>query len=200
MNLTVQAKFLRVLQDKTFERLGGLTPIKTNARFIVATNKDLLELVKEGKFREDLYFRVNVFPIIIPPLRERKEAIFKIAEYIINKLSQKMGKEPLKLSKKSKEILKNYPWPGNIRELENILERNLILAKGKELNIELEFIDIKRVYGDKEISGSLKEIEKKAILEALKKAGGNKKKAAELLGISLRTLYYKIKEYNLEAL
>jgi len=200
MNLTIQAKFLRVLQDKTFERLGGLTPIKTNARFIVATNKDLLELVKQGKFREDLYFRINVFPIVIPPLRERKEAILKIAEYIINKLSQKMGKEPLKLSKKSKEILKNYPWPGNIRELENILERNLILAKGKELDIELEFIDIKRVYEDKEISGSLKEMEKKAILEALKKTGGNKKKAAELLGISLRTLYYKIKEYNLEAL
>uniref|UniRef100_A0A7V5XHA3 Sigma-54-dependent Fis family transcriptional regulator n=1 Tax=Thermodesulfobacterium geofontis TaxID=1295609 RepID=A0A7V5XHA3_9BACT len=198
MNLTVQAKFLRVLQDKTFERLGGLTPIKTNARFIVATNKELLELVKQGKFREDLYFRINVFPIIIPPLRERKETIFRIAEYIINKLSQKLGREPLKLSKKSKEILKNYPWPGNIRELENILERNLILAKGQELDIEVEFIDIKRVYEDKEISGSLKEIEKKAILEALRKTGGNKKKAAELLGISLRTLYHKIKEYNLE--
>ncbi len=198
MNPTVQAKFLRVLQDKTFERLGGLTSIKTNARFVVATNKDLLELVRQGKFREDLYFRVNVFPIYIPPLRERKEAIFKIAEYIINKLSEKIGKDPLKLSKNSKEILKKYPWPGNIRELENVLERSFILAKGEELELELGFFEKDKIIQDKEEPKNLKELEKRAILEALKKTGGNKKKAAELLGISLRTLYYKIKEYNLK--
>ncbi|PMP94029.1 MAG: sigma-54-dependent Fis family transcriptional regulator, partial [Thermodesulfobacterium geofontis] len=198
MSPSVQAKFLRVLQDKTFERLGGLTPTKTNARFVVATNRDLLELVKQGKFREDLYFRINVFPINIPPLRERKEAVFKIAEYFINKLSQKLGREPLKLSKKSKEILKNYSWPGNIRELENILERSFILAKGKELNIEIEIFDRGKILKNEEKSESLRELEKRAILEALRKTGGNKKKAAELLGISLRTIYYKIKEYNLE--
>ena len=198
MNPTVQAKFLRVLQDKTFERLGGLTSIKTNARFVVATNKDLLELVRQGKFREDLYFRVNVFPIYIPPLRERKEAIFKIAEYIINKLSEKIGKDPLKLSKNFKEILKKYPWPGNIRELENVLERSFILAKGEELELEPGFFEKDKILQDKEEPKNLKELEKRAILEALKKTGGNKKKAAELLGISLRTLYYKIKEYNLK--
>ncbi|MBO8143334.1 MAG: sigma-54-dependent Fis family transcriptional regulator [Thermodesulfobacterium sp.] len=198
MNPTVQAKFLRVLQDKTFERLGGLTSIKTNARFVVATNKDLLELVRQGKFREDLYFRVNVFPIYIPPLRERKEAIFKIAEYIINKLSEKIGKDPLKLSKNSKEILKKYPWPGNIRELENVLERSFILAKGEELELESGFFEKDKILQDKEEPKNLKELEKRAILEVLKKTGGNKKKAAELLGISLRTLYYKIKEYNLK--
>jgi len=198
MSQTVQAKFLRVLQDKTFERLGGLTTIKTNARFIVATNKDLLKLVRQGKFREDLYFRVNVFPIYIPPLRERKEAILKIADYIINKLSKKIGKDPLKLSKNSKEILKNYSWPGNIRELENVLERGFILAKGEELELEPEFFEKDKVFQEKKEPENLKELEKKAILEALKKTGGNKKKAAELLGISLRTLYYKIKEYNLK--
>ncbi|HEA83959.1 MAG TPA: sigma-54-dependent Fis family transcriptional regulator [Thermodesulfobacterium geofontis] len=198
MNPTVQAKFLRVLQDKTFERLGGLTSIKTNARFVVATNKDLLELVRQGKFREDLYFRVNVFPIYIPPLRERKEAIFKIAEYIINKLSEKIGKDSLKLSKNSKEILKKYPWPGNIRELENVLERSFILAKGEELELESGFFEKDKIFQDKEEPKNLKELEKRAILEVLKKTGGNKKKAAELLGISLRTLYYKIKEYNLK--
>ncbi|MDF2953360.1 MAG: DNA-binding transcriptional response regulator [Thermodesulfobacterium sp.] len=198
MNPTVQAKFLKVLQDKTFERLGGLTSIKTNARFVVATNKDLLELVRQGKFREDLYFRVNVFPIYVPPLRERKEAIFKIADYIINKLSKKIGKDPLKLSKNSKEILKKYPWPGNIRELENVLERSFILAKGEELELEPGFFEKDKIIQDKEEPKNLKELEKRAILEALKKTGGNKKKAAELLGISLRTLYYKIKEYNLK--
>ena len=198
MSQTVQAKFLRVLQDKTFERLGGLTTIKTNARFVVATNKDLLKLVRQGKFREDLYFRVNVFPIYIPPLRERKEAILKIADYIINKLSKKIGKDPLKLSKNSKEILKNYSWPGNIRELENVLERGFILAKGEELELEPEFFEKDKVFQEKKEPENLKELEKRAILEALKKTRGNKKKAAELLGISLRTLYYKIKEYNLK--
>ena len=198
MSQTVQAKFLRVLQDKTFERLGGLTTIKTNARFVVATNKDLLKLVRQGKFREDLYFRVNVFPIYIPPLRERKEAILKIADYIINKLSKKIGKDPLKLSKNSKEILKNYSWPGNIRELENVLERGFILAKGEELELEPEFFEKDKVFQEKKEPENLKELEKRAILEVLKKTGGNKKRAAELLGISLRTLYYKIKEYNLK--
>jgi DNA-binding NtrC family response regulator len=199
MNPSVQAKFLRVLQDRTFERLGGLTQIKTNARFIVATNKNLLELVKEGKFREDLYFRINVFPIHIPPLRERKEVLFKIADYIIKKLSQKLGKEPLKLSKRAQKILESYPFPGNIRELENVLERSFILAKGKEMEIEIENFDKKFVLEEKH-SENLKSLEKKAILEALKKTGGNKKKAAELLGISLRTLYNKIKEYGLKNL
>jgi len=187
----VQVKFLKVLQDKSFERLGGLEIIKTNARFITATNKDLKLMVKEGKFREDLYFRLNVFPITIPPLRQRRNHIQKIAEYLTDKISRRLGKEAKKLSKASLEILLTYSFPGNIRELENMLERGIILSKGQEIEIKIdETVDYE---GD-----DLKAIEKKAIIEAIKKTGGNKKQASELLGISLRKLYYKIKEYGIE--
>jgi DNA-binding NtrC family response regulator len=187
----VQVKFLKVLQDKSFERLGGLEIIKTNARFITATNKDLKLMVKEGKFREDLYFRLNVFPVTIPPLRQRRNHIQKIAEYLTDKISRRLGKEAKKLSKASLEILLTYSFPGNIRELENMLERGIILSKGQEIEIKIdETVDYE---GD-----DLKAIEKKAIIEAIKKTGGNKKQASELLGISLRKLYYKIKEYRIE--
>ncbi|HOA82922.1 MAG TPA: sigma-54 dependent transcriptional regulator [Thermodesulfovibrio thiophilus] len=188
---SIQAKFLRVLQDKSFERVGGLETIKTNARFITATNRDLKQMVKEGKFREDLYFRLNVFPIFIPPLRDRKHYIPKIAEYLVETISRKVGREDKKLSKNSLEILKTYSFPGNIRELENMLERAIILAKDDKIEIKVD--------STLELEGNdLRAIEKKAIVDALKKTNGNKKKASELLRISLRTLYYKIKEYNLE--
>lgn len=188
---SIQAKFLRVLQDKSFERVGGLETIKTNARFITATNRDLKQMVKEGKFREDLYFRLNVFPIFIPPLRDRKHYIPKIAEYLVETISRKVGREDKKLNKNSLEILKTYSFPGNIRELENMLERAIILAKDDEIEIKVD--------STLELEGNdLRAIEKKAIVDALKKTNGNKKKASELLRISLRTLYYKIKEYNLE--
>lgn len=187
----VQVKFLKVLQDKSFERLGGLDVIKTNARFITATNKDLKLLVKEGGFREDLYFRLNVFPVTIPALRQRRNHIQKIAEYLMDKICLRLGKEVKKLSKASLEILLTYSFPGNIRELENMLERGIILSKGQEIEIKIdETVDYEK--------DDLKAIEKKAIIEAIKKTGGNKKQASELLGISLRKLYYKIKEYGIE--
>jgi len=205
MNLTVQAKFLTFLQNKTFERLGGLAPIKANVRFITATNQDLVKLVKEGKFREDLFFRINVFPIEIKPLRERKEAILKIAEYIIQKLAQRLQKDPLPLSQRLKEFLLNYPFPGNIRELENLLERAFVMATGKEIDLDQPVIPLNITHKplvEKDMSSKevidLRSLEKNAIIEALKKTKGNKKEAAKLLGISLRTLYYKIKEYNLK--
>lgn len=186
----VQTKFLKVLQDKSFERLGGLEVIKTNARFIAATNKDLKQMVREGKFREDLYFRLNVFPITIPPLRERRQHIVRIAEYLIERISAKLGKPAKKLSKDSMETIINYQFPGNIRELENILERSIIMSNSEEIEVKIE-----EIFTENE---DLKSIEKKAIIEALKKTGGNKKQASQLLGISLRTLYYKIKEFGLE--
>lgn len=190
LNASAQTKFLRVLQDKSFERLGGLEVIKTNARFIAATNKDLKKMVRENKFREDLYYRLNVFPITIPPLRERRQHIVRIAEYLIEKISAKLKKPAKKLSKESIETIINYQFPGNIRELENILERSIIVSNTDEIEVKIE-----KIFPDNE---DLKSIEKKAIIETLKKTGGNKKQAAQLLGISLRTLYYKIKEFGLE--
>lgn len=190
LTLSVQAKFLKVLQDKSFERLGGLENIKTNARFITATNRDLKQMVKNGKFREDLYFRLNVFPITIPPLRQRRKEIIKIAEYLLSKICERLGKEIKKFSHASLDILNSYHFPGNIRELENMIERALILSEGKEIQIKIETDEIYE-------GEDLKTMEKKAILEALQKTRGNKREAAKLLGISLRNLYYKIKEFNI---
>lgn len=192
LTLSVQAKFLRVLQDKTFERLGGLNSIKTNARFITATNRDLKKMIREGKFKEDLYFRLNVFPITIFPLRLRRDAIFKIAEYLIEKASLRLGKGKKKLSHSSKKIIETYDFPGNIRELESMIERAVILSENEEIELKPET----GIYSEKK--EDLKTIEKKAIVEALKRTNGNKKLAASILGISLRALYYKIKEYGLE--
>lgn len=191
LTLSVQAKFLKVLQDKTFERLGGLQSIKADVRFIAATNRDLKLMVKEGKFRQDLYFRLNVFPVYIKPLRERREHILKIADFLIKKLSTKLGKDVKSLSESSKKFIKSYSFPGNIRELENLLERAIILSNSETIEIRSE-----ENFSDE--ADDLKTIEKKAIVDALNKAEGNKKKAAEILGISLRTLYYKIKEYGLK--
>ncbi len=194
MSLGMQAKFLKVLQERTFERLGGLKTIKTNARFITATNKDLKKLVKEGLFREDLYFRISVFPVYILPLRERGEAILKIAEFLIQKICKRLNKNVPELSKKAKKLILDYSWPGNIRELENVLERSLILCQEEKLEVELYSEETNKDFSDV----NLKSLEKQAIISALKKTKGDKKKASKILGISLRTLYNKIKEYDLK--
>ncbi|MFN4132028.1 MAG: sigma-54-dependent transcriptional regulator [Caldimicrobium sp.] len=199
MPLTIQAKFLRVLQDKSFERLGGLETLKTTARFITATNKNLHQLVKKGTFREDLYYRINVLSFYIPPLRERKEALPKIIHFILQKKAKTLGKELKPLSERALYQLLNYSFPGNIRELENILERALLLSKGDYIEVSLE----PHLSQDSTISQDLKNLnlrewEKKLILKALEDSKGNKPEAAKKLGISLRTLYNKLKEFNLE--
>lgn len=197
MSPTLQAKFLRVLQDKTFERLGSLSTIKTKARVIAATNKNLKRLVEEKRFREDLYYRLNVFPIDIPPLRDRKRHLPDIANYLVKVISLRLGKEIKPIDAADMERLINYEWPGNIRELENIIERGIIVSKGDRLIIpDLTPLRIEDGY-TKKIEGDLKTIEKIAIENALAKTGGNRKKAAENLGISLRALQYKIKEYGI---
>lgn len=197
MSPTLQAKFLRVLQDKTFERLGSLSTIKTKARVIAATNRNLKRLVEEKRFREDLYYRLNVFPIDIPPLRDRKRHLPDIANYLVKVISLRLGKEIKPIDAADMERLINYEWPGNIRELENIIERGIIVSKGDRLIIpDLTPLRIEDGY-TKKIEGDLKTIEKIAIENALAKTGGNRKKAAENLGISLRALQYKIKEYGI---
>jgi len=194
---TLQAKLLRVLQEKVVYHLGGTTPIPVDVRIIAATNKDLKQLVREKKFREDLYFRLAVFPIQLPPLRERRQDIPLLVE---NYLARRGASA--KVSPEAMELLMGYDYPGNVRELENILERALILSGGKDILPEhlpeLEEIpsgeDILPVPGET----TLAELEKKMLLAALEKAGGNKSKAARLLGITRRMLYTRLKKYGIE--
>ncbi len=196
MSLTLQSKFLRVLQDKVFERLGSLNTIKTNARIIAATNKDLKTEIKEKKFREDLYYRLNVFPINIPPLRERRHYILDIADHLLKIISAKLGKEIKTIPEEAKKRLIQYKWPGNVRELENVIERSIIISRGGELALQaLEPLSDAII--EQRLDGDIKSIERIAIENALMKTSGNRKKAAEMLGISLRTLQYKIKAYEI---
>ncbi len=195
MRLEIQAKFLKVLQERIFSRLGSLNDIKTNARVIAATNRNLKELVGEKKFREDLYYRLNVFPITIPPLRERKGHIPEIAKYLIKTISARLGKDIKEISNEDMERLSKYEWTGNIRELENVIERAIILSKSGRIEIPpLEPI----ISDSRKLEGDLKMIEMSAIENALKRTNGNRRKAAEILGISLRALQYKIKEYGIK--
>lgn len=194
MSLLLQGKFLKVLQDKTFERLGALTPLTTDARVVAATNRDLERLVREHAFREDLYYRLNVFPIHLPPLRERKAHIPSLAAYLAGVIGARLGRGEQTPPKEELERLKDYPWPGNIRELENIIEKGIITSRGAELRFPEPR---SAVGGSAEAGGDLETVKKIAIERALKKTGGNRKEAAALLGISVRTLHYKIKEYGL---
>ena len=207
MPLALQVKILRVLQERSITRLGGTEPMPINARIVCATNKDLEEMVREGKFREDLFFRLNVVRIHIPPLRERKDDIPLLAAWIIKKLNTNMGRHFSGLTPEAMEKLKNYDFYGNIRELENILERAAIFSDGNLItadNIELRG-DVLRPKAEpvREASGyeegmSLKEVERQVIEKALRRWEGNRTKAANELGITRRTLITKIEEYNLD--
>jgi DNA-binding NtrC family response regulator len=195
MSTTLQAKLLKVLQEKTFERLGSLNTLKTNARVIAATNRDLKQMVSDGKFREDLYYRLNVFPVLIPSLKDRKSHLQKIVHYLVASISRRLGKGTKTIPESVMESIMEYQWSGNIRELGNVIERAVIIAKGTELSIpgieeQSEGRQSQRVTGD------LRAIEKEAIKNAISRTGGNRREAAEILGISLRALQYKIKEYG----
>jgi DNA-binding NtrC family response regulator len=196
MPASVQVKLLRVLQERTFERVGGTKPISVDMRVISATNKDLKSEVSTGGFREDLFYRLNVFPIILPSLTERKEAIIPLAEFFVKKFSASQGKKITGITDDAKSILQKYEWPGNIRELQNVIERAVILAEGEidKHNLSLEIAEETLPSSE----GVLRINEKETIQKVLAEVGGNRKKAAQILGISLRTLQYRIKEYNLD--
>ncbi len=204
MPLAAQTKLLRVLQDRSFERVGGTTVLTTNARIIAATNQDLSEAIKNKRFREDLYYRLSVFPVTLPPLRERKEAIGEIAQYLMQIISTKIGKKISPLTSYDVEVLMSYSWPGNVRELYNVLERAIILSRGDKISLSslLDESNNKNAIeevteGETVLVKPLKDLEKEAIIAALKKTGGHRKRTAELLGISIRSLQYKIKQYGL---
>jgi transcriptional regulator with PAS, ATPase and Fis domain len=196
MSLTLQAKLLKVLHEKTFERLGSLSTLRTNARVIAATNRDLRQMVREGRFREDLYYRLNVFPVSIAPLRERRPHLEAIARYLVERIAGRLGKEPKVIPTAALAKLMEYQWPGNIRELENVIERAIIVSNGTELQIT-DLAGPEESRQTLNVSGDLKTIERAAIIDALSQTDGNRRRAAEMLGISLRSLQYKIKEYGI---
>ncbi|MCJ7728645.1 MAG: nif-specific transcriptional activator NifA [Sedimentisphaerales bacterium] len=200
--VSLQIKLLRVIQFKEFERLGGTETIKTNVRIIVATNKNLEQQIKDGVFREDLYYRINVFPIYLPPLRERKDDIMQLADHFLEKYAAENNKHITRISTPAIEMLTSYHWPGNIRELENCIERAVLLCDGEVIRSEHLPPSLQMIRKTEQVAGpSLVEIitnkERELIIDALKKSGGQQRTAAKELGITERILGYKIKKYGI---
>jgi DNA-binding NtrC family response regulator len=197
MGVNLQAKLLRVLQEQQFERIGGDRTMTVDVRVIAATNKDLDQSIANQSFREDLYYRLNVFPIHIPPLRERRDDILPLAESFLRSLTARMGKPKPSLSQEAGELLRNHDWPGNARELANAIERALIVSQSG--TIDIEDLPLKHEPGSAKPGrpGLLAQVERTAILESLARNNGDRKAAAEELGISLRTLQYRLKEYGI---
>jgi len=200
MPLPMQAKLLRVLQERNFQRVGGSREFHANVRVLAATNRDLANEITSRHFREDLFYRLNVFPISLPPLRDRLDAMDDLAEFLVRLHGRGMGKQISGIAASARKALRAYHWPGNIRELQNILERAVILARNEITLAELPGIiraPAEPGNGTRERHGLLKEVERQAIMTALKATSGNRRLAADRLGISRRTLQYRLKEFGL---
>jgi len=199
MSLRMQAKILRVIQERTFTRLGSTKPIQVDVRILAATNKNLEEMINEGTFREDLYYRLNVVFIEVPPLRERKEDIPLLAQHFLKKYTSIHGKRIKGISHEVMDELCDYNWPGNVRELENIIERAVILSDKEVIFSEDLPLRFRSATPQRKLSlSSIEEMEKKLILDALKATGGNQSKAAKILGIHRNTLRRKLEKYDIE--
>jgi len=212
LHISVQAKVLRVIEEQSFERIGGLETIRVNTRVIAATNRDLQELVARKEFREDLFFRLSVIPIQIPPLRERLSDVRLLAPFFVDKFAKELHRQGLELSPEAARSLEEYSWPGNVRELQNTIERAVILSDGKVIRAaDLNFAFQARRRTDDfvqflDLSGSLTDVsgrasraaEKVKIKQALDLSNWNKTHAAEMLSVSYKTLLNKVKEYELE--
>jgi two-component system NtrC family response regulator len=202
----MQVKLLRVLQEREIERVGGTEKIPVNVRIISATNKNLEQKIKEGIFREDLFYRLNIVTIFIPPLRERKEDILPMIEFFINKYSVQNNKSGMEISKEAADSLLKYNFPGNVRELENIIERAVVLSRSSVITIsdlpmnvrgfkdEVASVTIE----DETMNDKIEALEKTMIYDALAKMNGNQTQAGKLLGITERNLRYKMKKYNIK--
>lgn len=205
MSMAMQAKLLRVLQEGEIQRVGGDSSISVDVRVIAATNKDLSQMVGQGKFREDLFYRLNVVNLHVPALCERTDDIPALAQHFINLYAERNRKKIKGLTPHAMDSLRKYAWPGNVRELENVMERAVILSPGEYITEKDLPSNIAKPAGPppaepsvRETAGSLDALEKSAIARALEKAGGNKSEAARLLGITRRTLYNKIEKYGIE--
>ena len=204
--LSIQVKLLRVLQEHQFERVGGTESINIDVRIIAATNHNLANKIKDGSFREDLFYRLNIVSIHIPPLRERKEDILPLIDFFLHKYSQENGKSDIEISKEAIDVLMKYNYPGNVRELENIIERAVVLARTKILATSDLPLTVKGVKFEDQIpelgKGTLTEqveaLEKRLIYDALKESSGNQTKAGKLLGITERNLRYKLQKYEIK--
>jgi two-component system, NtrC family, response regulator PilR len=213
MTPSMQVKLLHVLQERRFRRVGGLEELQADIRFIAATNQDLTKRVADGRFREDLFYRINVIPIVLPPLRDRREDIPLLAEHFLAKYTDLMGKQIAGISKDAMELLVRYTWPGNIRELENVMERAVALEATPSVLADsltpairgraaqqpaAAAATVETVPGPGfDLEAHVQEIERGYIAEALRRAGGVQVKAAELLGMSFRSFRYYAKKYNL---
>ena len=191
---SVQVKLLRVLQERAFERVGGTKVVAVDVRIVSATNKDIKAEVLEGRFREDLFYRLNVFPLFLPCLAERPEAIIPLAKYFVERFAKAFGKKITGISPSAQSAMMEYGWPGNIRELQNIIERAVILSNGE---IGIAHLNLEIAEEAPPESGLLQNVERETIQKVLAEVGGNRKKAAQILGISVRTLQYRIKEHGL---
>jgi formate hydrogenlyase transcriptional activator len=201
ISLELQPKLLRAVQEQEFERLGSASTIKVNVRMIAATHRDLGEMIQEEKFREDLFYRFNVFPIEIPPLRERREDIPLLVNYFVSKLSQRMRKQITSVSRLTMEVLTNHSWRGNVRELANFIERAVIVTRGEELEVPVAMLPAS---SDTVVAvsspSSFRQAESSVIVEALRAAAGRiagKGGAAERLGLKRTTLQNKIRRLGI---
>jgi DNA-binding NtrC family response regulator len=209
MDLTIQSKLLRALEEGEIERVGAVKPIQIDVRIVAASNKNLEKAVEEKMFREDLYYRLNVFPVRIPPLRDRRDDIPHLVEYFIQKYSQEINPSAKRISGAALDMLRNYPWKGNVRELENTIERAIILCDHDVIMPEHLVLNREIVHETEPLSkggslesvskGAMKKAETRRIIDVLRETKGNKTKAAEILRVSYKTLLTKIKEYGIES-
>jgi len=205
MPLELQSKLLRALQERTIERLGGHEPIRVDVRVLAATNRDLEAMVKENRFREDLYYRLNVIPIDVPPLRQRRDDIAVLMDYFLHKHSAPGGRQ-MKISADARKLLMDYAWPGNVRQLESAIERAMLLAESDEITIEDLPVEIRSSVRTEGSGGfklppegiSFEELERSLIIQAMEQTGWNITRAAKLLGLSFRTLQYRLDKFGIE--
>jgi DNA-binding NtrC family response regulator len=197
ISIKTQIKLLRALQEKSFSRLGGTEPIKVDLRLVSATNRDLVAAIEDGSFRSDLYYRLNVVTIQLPPLRERKDDVPLLAAHFINKYNVEFNKKFDRVNRKAMDFLMDYHWPGNVRELENVIERAIVIAQGPEVKIDhLPFCNVEAI--PTEDPQSLQEVERLHIEKMLQRNDWNIAKTARLLNIDRSTLHKKIKKFDLE--
>lgn len=204
ISASVQVKLLRFIQEREFQRVGGNQTIHSDVRIISATNRDLESKVKEGTFRDDLFYRLNVVVMDIPPLRERREDTPLLIDYFLKRFAKENGKNITGITSEARDLLLKYDYPGNVRELENIIERAVVISRDSVISVDDLPFDEEKFYpedaGKKEglLRGSIEEMERKLIIDAMEKAGDHQTKAAEILGISERMLRYKLKKYGLK--